>query len=184
MIQGTVLASTRRRWSWRWCFWTLLGGGALWPGAFGLRNGCSWSGTCGCNNNQGNNMLLTTRPISAGRNSRYRSPRPAAVARPSQALIDDLQKVDGDIMILGVAGKNGADAGRPPPRPPCPIAAVIGVARFQRQRGVRRGCKPATLKLVIAILLDEAAHQDVAPKVQKHSFSWPGANLARKAIYR
>ena len=29
------------------------------------------------------------------------------LCRPSQALIDDLQKVDGDIMILGVAGKMG-----------------------------------------------------------------------------
>jgi hypothetical protein len=28
------------------------------------------------------------------------------LCRPSQALIDDLQKVDGDIMILGVAGKS------------------------------------------------------------------------------
>ena len=29
------------------------------------------------------------------------------LCRPSQALIDDLRKVDGDIMILGVAGKMG-----------------------------------------------------------------------------
>ena len=29
------------------------------------------------------------------------------LCRPSQALIDDLGKVDGDIMILGVAGKMG-----------------------------------------------------------------------------
>ena len=44
------------------------------------------------------------------------------LCRPSQALIDDLCKVDGDIMILGVAGKMGptlaglakAAAARPP----------------------------------------------------------------------
>ena len=29
------------------------------------------------------------------------------LCRPSQALIDDLREVDGDIMILGVAGKMG-----------------------------------------------------------------------------
>jgi hypothetical protein len=36
------------------------------------------------------------------------------LCRPSQGLIDDLAKVDGDIMVLGVAGKIG---------PPCPTAA-------------------------------------------------------------
>ena len=29
------------------------------------------------------------------------------LCRPTQALIDDLAKVDGDLMILGVAGKMG-----------------------------------------------------------------------------
>jgi hypothetical protein len=51
------------------------------------------------------------------------------LCRPSQALIDDLEKVDGDILILGVAGKMGptlaglAKAAQPHRR-------VIGVARF------------------------------------------------------
>jgi nucleoside-diphosphate-sugar epimerase len=51
------------------------------------------------------------------------------LCRPTQALIDDLAKVDGDIMILGVAGKMGptlaglAKAAQPERR-------VIGVARF------------------------------------------------------
>jgi len=50
------------------------------------------------------------------------------LCRPSQALIDDLQKIDGDVMILGVAGKMGR---RWPasPRPPAP-RRVVGVARF------------------------------------------------------
>ena len=34
------------------------------------------------------------------------------LCRPSQALIDDLRKVDGDIMILGVAGKMGPTLAR------------------------------------------------------------------------
>src|SRR5258707_13243432 len=51
------------------------------------------------------------------------------LCRPSQALIDDLGKVEGDIMILGVAGKMGptlaglSKAGLPRRR-------LIGVARF------------------------------------------------------
>jgi len=35
------------------------------------------------------------------------------LCRPSQALIDDLGKVDGDFMILGVAGKMGPTLASP-----------------------------------------------------------------------
>src|SRR5258708_6642806 len=68
-------------------------------------NGCSSSRTCGCNKNRERDMLLT------------RDNLPDTIAdiaaldellcRPSQALIDDASKFDGDIMILGVAGKMG-----------------------------------------------------------------------------
>ena len=51
------------------------------------------------------------------------------LCRPSQALIDDLDKVDGDIMILGVAGKMGPTlAGLA--KAALPERRVIGVARF------------------------------------------------------
>jgi nucleoside-diphosphate-sugar epimerase len=51
------------------------------------------------------------------------------LCRPSQALIDDLQKVDGDIMILGVAGKMGPTlAGLA--KAALPHRRIIGVARF------------------------------------------------------
>ena len=51
------------------------------------------------------------------------------LCRPSQALIDDLAKVDGDIMILGVAGKMGPTlAGLA--KAALPGRRVIGVARF------------------------------------------------------
>ena len=51
------------------------------------------------------------------------------LCRPSQALIDDLQKVDGDIMILGVAGKMGPTlAGLA--KAALPGRRIIGVARF------------------------------------------------------
>src|SRR3982074_3415388 len=51
------------------------------------------------------------------------------LCRPSQALIDDLRKVEGDIMILGVAGKMGPTlAGLA--KAAVPDRRVIGVARF------------------------------------------------------
>jgi nucleoside-diphosphate-sugar epimerase len=51
------------------------------------------------------------------------------LCRPTQALIDDLAKVDGDIMILGVAGKMGPTlAGLA--KAASPGRRVIGVARF------------------------------------------------------
>src|SRR5260370_28830334 len=51
------------------------------------------------------------------------------LCRPSQALIDDLQKVEGDIMVLGVAGKMGPTlAGLA--KAALPDRRVIGVARF------------------------------------------------------
>ena len=52
------------------------------------------------------------------------------LCRPSQALIDDLAKIDGDIMILGVAGKMGPTlAGLA--KAALPGRRVIGVARQQ-----------------------------------------------------
>ena len=48
---------------------------------------------------------------------------------PSQALIDDLSAVEGDILILGVAGKMGPTLARLA-RKAAPQKRVIGVARF------------------------------------------------------
>ena len=51
------------------------------------------------------------------------------LCRPSQPLIDDLAKVDGDVMILGVAGKMGPTlAGLA--KAALPHRRIIGVARF------------------------------------------------------
>jgi nucleoside-diphosphate-sugar epimerase len=51
------------------------------------------------------------------------------LCRPSQALIDDLARVDGDIMVLGVAGKMGPTlAGLA--KAAAPGRRIIGVARF------------------------------------------------------
>src|ERR1700751_3042672 len=77
------------------------------------------------------------------------------LSRPSQALIDDLRKVDGDIMILGVGGKMGptlaglAKAGAPGPR-------GIGVARFS-EPGVEEWPHVRGIETIHCDLLDETA---------------------------
>ena len=84
------------------------------------------------------------------------------LCRPSQALIDDLQKVDGDIMVLGVAGKMGptlaglAKSARPERR-------IIGVARFS-DAGVKHWLESRGVETMNCDLLDEAAIEAL-PKV-------------------
>jgi nucleoside-diphosphate-sugar epimerase len=77
------------------------------------------------------------------------------LCRPTQALIDDLAKVDGDIMILGVAGKMGptlaglAKAAQPDRR-------VIGVARFS-DPDARTWLEARGIETLSCDLMDEAA---------------------------
>ena len=51
------------------------------------------------------------------------------LSQPQQALIDDLTKIDGDIIIIGVGGKVGPTLARMAKRA-APHKRVIGVARF------------------------------------------------------
>ncbi|HMN65565.1 MAG TPA: epimerase, partial [Burkholderiaceae bacterium] len=51
------------------------------------------------------------------------------MSEPSPALVADLEKVDGDIMVLGVGGKMGPTLARMARRA-APGRRVIGVARF------------------------------------------------------
>src|SRR3979411_2372481 len=77
------------------------------------------------------------------------------LCRPSQALIDDLNKVDGDIMILGVAGKMGPTlAGRA--KAPLPDRRISGVARFS-EPGVENWLRARSIETINCDLLDEAA---------------------------
>src|SRR6201994_3754250 len=77
------------------------------------------------------------------------------LCRPSQALIDDLRKVDGDIMILGVAGKMGPTlAGLA--KAALPDRRIIGVARFS-EAGVEQWLKARGIETIHCDLLDEAA---------------------------
>src|SRR3979490_51683 len=77
------------------------------------------------------------------------------LCRPSQALIDDLRKVDGDIMILGVAGKMGPTlAGLA--KAAVPHRRVIGVARFS-DASVKAWLEARGIETLNRDLLDEAA---------------------------
>ena len=84
------------------------------------------------------------------------------LCRPSQALIDDLQKVDGDIMILGVAGKMG------PTLAGLAKAAQPGVARFS-DPSVKTWLEARGIKTISCDLLDEAAIKAL-PKTQNIVF--------------
>src|SRR5260370_12378752 len=76
------------------------------------------------------------------------------LCRPSQALIDDLRKVDGDIMILGVAGKMGPTlAGLA--KAAMTHRRVIGVARFS-DASVKAWLQARGIETINCDLLDEA----------------------------
>ena len=77
------------------------------------------------------------------------------LCRPSQALIDDLGRVDGDIMILGVAGKMGPTlAGLA--KAALPDRRIIGVARFS-DSSVKDWLRARGIETINCDLLDEAA---------------------------
>src|SRR3954452_17473307 len=77
------------------------------------------------------------------------------LCRPSQPLIDDLASVDGDIMILGVAGKMGPTlAGLA--RSAAPGRRIIGVARFS-DPSVKAWLEARGIETIHCDLLDEAA---------------------------
>jgi nucleoside-diphosphate-sugar epimerase len=89
------------------------------------------------------------------------------LCRPSQPLIDDLAKVDGDIMILGVAGKMGPTlAGLA--KAALPHRRVIGVARFS-DASVKAWLEARGIESVNCDLLDETAIKAL-PKVQNIVF--------------
>jgi hypothetical protein len=89
------------------------------------------------------------------------------LCRPSQALIDDLRSVDGDIMILGVAGKMGPTlAGLA--KAALPGRKIIGVARFS-EAGVNDWLQARGIATIPCDLLDEAAIKAL-PKVKNIVF--------------
>lgn len=91
----------------------------------------------------------------------------ALLCRPSQALIDDLKRIDGDIMILGVAGKMGPTlAGLA--KTALPNRRVIGVARFS-DPGAKDWLESRGVETISCDLLNEAAINTL-PKVRNIVF--------------
>jgi nucleoside-diphosphate-sugar epimerase len=89
------------------------------------------------------------------------------LCRPSQDLIDDLTEVDGDIMILGVAGKMGPTlAGLA--KAALPGRRIIGVARFS-DPSAKTWLEARGIETIGCDLLDEAAIK-VLPKVKNIIF--------------
>ena len=74
---------------------------------------------------------------------------------PSEALIADLAKAPGDIMVLGVGGKMGPTLARMAKRA-VQERKVIGVARFS-EKGVRERLVKAGVETIAADLLDRAS---------------------------
>jgi nucleoside-diphosphate-sugar epimerase len=76
------------------------------------------------------------------------------MTRPSDALIADLARTPGDIIVLGVGGKMGPTLARLAKRA-APAKRVMGVARFS-EPGVREALVAAGVEPISADLLDRA----------------------------
>src|SRR5690242_13485376 len=77
------------------------------------------------------------------------------MTRPSQALIDDLGRLPGDIMVLGVGGKMGPTLARLAKRA-APAKRVIGVARFS-EPGLQQRLQSWDVETISVDLLNRAA---------------------------
>jgi len=77
------------------------------------------------------------------------------LSRPSQALIDDLAALDGDIIILGVGGKVGPCLARMAKRA-APHKRILGVARFS-DNAVKQRLQDWGVETLACDLLDRGA---------------------------
>ena len=84
------------------------------------------------------------------------------MTRPSDALVADLARTPGDILVLGVGGKMGPTLARMAKRA-APGKRVVGVARFS-EPGVREALDKAGVEAWPADLLDRAALEKI-PKL-------------------
>ena len=89
------------------------------------------------------------------------------MTRPSDALVADLAKTPGDIMVLGVGGKMGPTLACLAKRA-APTKRVVGVARFT-EKGVREALEKAGVEPLPADLLDRAALEKL-PKLSNVVF--------------
>lgn len=79
----------------------------------------------------------------------------AFMTTPSAALVEDLRRVDGDILVLGVGGKMGPTLARMAKRA-APDKRVIGVARFS-ESGLREKLEAQGVECIACDLLERAA---------------------------
>ena len=79
---------------------------------------------------------------------------------PSPALIADLEKAPGDIIVLGVGGKMGPTLARMAKRA-APTRRVVGVARFS-EKGLREQLTAQGIECIEADLLDREAGRSAA----------------------
>lgn len=77
------------------------------------------------------------------------------MSRPSQALIDDLARVEGDVLILGVGGKIGPSLARLARRA-APGKRIVAVARFS-EPGLRETLQQQGIETIACDLLDRRA---------------------------
>jgi nucleoside-diphosphate-sugar epimerase len=77
------------------------------------------------------------------------------LSRPSAALIDDMARLDGDILVLGVGGKMGPTLARMARRA-APDKRVVGAARFS-EPGLRARLEGQGVETIACDLLDRAA---------------------------
>ena len=87
------------------------------------------------------------------------------MSRPSRALVADLARIAGDILVLGVGGKMGPTLARLAKRA-APDRTVTGVARFS-DPGVRARLREAGVETIACDLLDRRAVAELpsAPNV-------------------
>jgi nucleoside-diphosphate-sugar epimerase len=83
------------------------------------------------------------------------------LSRPSQAVIDDLVRVSGDILVLGAGGKMGPTLARLARRA-APGKRIVAVARFS-EPGLRETLDRHDIETIAADLLDRAAVDRLPP---------------------
>jgi nucleoside-diphosphate-sugar epimerase len=77
------------------------------------------------------------------------------MSRPTPALVDDLARLEGDILVLGVGGKMGPSLARLARRA-APEKRVVGVARFT-EPGLEEALQAHGIETIRCDLLDRAA---------------------------
>src|SRR5207302_3034239 len=84
------------------------------------------------------------------------------LSRPDQALVDDLARVEGDVLVLGVGGKMGPTLARLAARA-APQKRIVAVARFSEPH-LRGDLERHGIETIACDLLDRAA-VDKLPKL-------------------